>query len=302
MQKIALGALLLVVSSAPALAQATLLESVDLGQPEDGVFTSPNAINNRGDIVGSSWTAAEVERAFLWTASLGFEIILENGVAWDINNRGQVVGERYGTSGSGFLWTRAGGLIDLGPFIPYAINDAGTIAGVCVPEGIPCTWRDGVRTPLSTAQGAAWDVNARGDAVGQLGDHAYFWSRDGEATDLGAGWAESINNRGMIAGVRTDAGFAATLWTRDGVLSPTPSTGVGQAVNARGWLLVLRATEAPMVWNPRTGAIMVLRSTGGQPITYDMNERGDVAGTVDGPRSGHVMVWRVGARDLNARE
>ena len=106
----------------------------------------------------------------------------------------------------------------------------------------------------------------------------------------------------MIAGIRTDAGFAATLWTRDGVLSPTPPTGVGQTVNAHGWVLVLRVTETPMVWNPRTGATVVLRSTGGRPITYDMNERGDVAGTVDGARSGNVMIWRVSAKHLNARQ
>jgi probable HAF family extracellular repeat protein len=276
-----------------------LFETVDLGHPVDSTYSSPFGINNRGDIVGVSFTADERARAFLWTARRGFELLAENGVAWDINNREQVAGERYSdNAAAGFVWTRTTGFLDLGEFIPYAINHAGVMAGVCTTEGNPCRWADGMLTSLSTGSGFATDINARGDVVGSVDENAYLWTRDGETIDLGPGTPESINNRGLIGGFRRGPGGGAvtTLWTRDGILPETPGGGSGVSISARGFVLV----HPSMVWDPRTGASVMLRSSRGAMLAFDMNERGDVVAGVETPDGGRIQVWRVRPRDLSA--
>jgi probable HAF family extracellular repeat protein len=295
-------AALFVAASTPALAQPTitLQENVNVGRPDDSVWTAPFAINNRGDIVGVSDTAEGISRAFVWTSRTGFELIAENALAWDINNRGEVVGERYAGTTSGFLWTRAGGFTDLGPFIPHAINDAGVMAGVCVPEGVPCVWRNGLLMPLSAMEGDTWDINARSEVVGVVGEHAYLWTAQGDAIDLGPGLAEGINSRGTVAGSRRPEGtfLFATLWTRDGVVALPSPPGAAQSVNAQGWVLVHTGGH-PLVWNSKTGAVVELRSSRGLAFPFDMNAHGDVVGIVDVAGDIHVAVWRVRGKHLN---
>ena len=305
----ALAAVYVAAAATPASAEQapTLRESVNIGRPADSAWTAPFAINNRGDVVGVSDTADGVSRAFIWTSRTGFELFLENALAWDINSRGQVVGERYGTtSTTGFLWTRTGGVTELGPFIARAINDSGLIAGVCVPEGVPCVWRNGVLTPLSTLQADVWDINARGDVVGTVsthtGDHAYLWTARGEEIDLGPGVPEGINNVGTVAGShRPDNTFlAATLWTRTGIFTLASPPGAALSVSARGWALVATGGN-PLVWNSHSGGVVVLSASRGVPFPFDMNARGDVIGIVDVAGDIQVVLWRVRGKHLNGR-
>jgi probable HAF family extracellular repeat protein len=305
----ALVALAVGAVATPASAQptVTLRESLNIGRPPDSAWIAPFAINDRGDIVGVSDTEEGVSRAFIWTSRTGFELFLQNALAWDINNRGQVVGERCGTtSTTGFLWTGTGGVTDLGPFIARAINDAGVIAGVCVPEGIPCVWRNGLLTPLSTLQADVWDINARGDVVGTVstptGDHAYLWTTGGEEVDLGPGVPEGINNVGTVAGShRPDNTFlAATLWTRKGIVTLASPPGAAQSVNAHGWVLVATGGH-PLVWNSKSGSLVVLSPSRGVPFPFDMNAHGDVVGIVDVVGDIQVVLWRVRGKHLNRR-
>jgi len=79
-----------------------------------GTCTVPNDLNNRGQVVGVSWTAGDSpQRAFLW----------ENGSLRDLggfegNNTGAVAinekGEAVGFSGHAVLWKKVGEAIDLG--------------------------------------------------------------------------------------------------------------------------------------------------------------------------------------------
>src|SRR5688500_4601151 len=68
----------------------------DLGAPP-GSFSQATGINSRGDIVGFAESAdGRAITAFVWSQKNGFTPAVENGWAWDINDRGQVVGMLFG--------------------------------------------------------------------------------------------------------------------------------------------------------------------------------------------------------------
>jgi probable HAF family extracellular repeat protein len=106
---------------------------------KSGVLTEitdiwPLSINDKRDMVGYAGTWPNVT-AVLWSQGRGLRTLGTLGggrsIAYDINQRGEVVGSS--TNGSGesraFYWTAARGMIDLGPGIAYAISDAGHIVG-----------------------------------------------------------------------------------------------------------------------------------------------------------------------------
>jgi len=110
----------------------------------------PFAINNRGDIVGQSDVAGDTaNQAFLWTKEKGMQALgtlpdyNASGVAFGINNKGQIVGGLNDASGSGpaVLWqnglaTDLNTLICGGSslYLGFAgdINDDGEIAGQAI--------------------------------------------------------------------------------------------------------------------------------------------------------------------------
>jgi probable HAF family extracellular repeat protein len=146
---------------------------------------------------------------------------------WDINNRGQAVGEAALGSGDNeraILW-QDGTLIDLGALPDYplssaaAINERGQIVGTAT-DGFrsrAVRWDGGAITDL-TPPGWAWcvasDINNRGDTVGTCArpagyNVAVLW-RDGVLTELGVlpgsneSVATGINDAGVVIGwVRT---------------------------------------------------------------------------------------------------
>jgi probable HAF family extracellular repeat protein len=87
-----------------------------------GEWSVAHGINARGQIVGSSDTAAGTEHAFLWEAGTGMQDLGTLGgfdstaYAYDINARGQIVGASYTAAGPGhaFLWEAGTGMQDLG--------------------------------------------------------------------------------------------------------------------------------------------------------------------------------------------
>lgn len=100
----------------------------------------PTGLNNRREIVGYSgaWPSAS---AVLWTRGRGVQPLGTLGgtlsVAYDVNERGEVVGASTNAAGEmrAFYWTKARGMVDLGPGIAYAINDAGHMVGTA-PSGL----------------------------------------------------------------------------------------------------------------------------------------------------------------------
>jgi probable HAF family extracellular repeat protein len=114
----------------------------DLGTLDTGRSTgaTANAINDAGQIVGTSTCGSSCEHAALWTSTdvqdLGALPISSNlSGAYGINNQGQIVGQ----SGHAFIWTQSSGMQDLNSLIDansgwtliwaFAINDNGQITG-----------------------------------------------------------------------------------------------------------------------------------------------------------------------------
>lgn len=147
-----------------------------------------------------------------------------------INERGQVLGSSCCATGSlvGHAFLRLNGkLVDLGELTPIALNDRGqVIANTEGENGRAVLWQGGKRTDLGTLGGrssAAAAINERGQIVGksQTTDgawHAFLW-QNGKMIDLGtldgrSSRAVAINERGWIVGSSTTrARERAVLWT-----------------------------------------------------------------------------------------
>jgi probable HAF family extracellular repeat protein len=206
-------------------------EIIDLGTLREGETSIANAINDRGQVVGISGYS----RAFLWESGRMVELEgMDN--AWDINNRGQIVGSgRFNNVIHAALWEN-GHVTDLGSLgghsTAVSINEGGQIVGTSsLTEGgdeYPFLWERGVMSALSEGLvGGASAINERGQVVGveltpeegrPIG--SFVWQR-GTLLHLG-GLMFGINSRGQIVGGDfLGESFRAYLWTP--LASPHPS-------------------------------------------------------------------------------
>src|SRR5580692_11205664 len=222
-----------------------------LGKPNGNSWINWGGINDRGEAVGMSETAASDPNGedicgfgthltcvpFLWRdghmsalPTLGGN----NGQASAINNRGEVVG----------------------------FAEDGAVDSTC-PAGttnnriaLPASWERGSAEALplvgNDPDGFAFGINDRGQAVGYSGNcffatHAVVWKNNTVVVlqDLGgtkSNIAFVINNRGQIAGkVRSADGttYVAALWQPDGTLKnlgvlPEDHAAFATGINDRG--------------------------------------------------------------------
>jgi probable HAF family extracellular repeat protein len=154
-------------------------------------------------------------------------------VAMGLNDRGQIVGQSWsagGSTGHAFYWDRAHGILDLGTLggdfgSAHAINDAGVAVGGSYLAGnllIDATmWRGNSARDLGTVDGDqcsyALSINTRQQVVGISGTQncdstrAFLWEAGGPMVDLNdlvvagadiqVAFAYTINDRGEIAGL-----------------------------------------------------------------------------------------------------
>ncbi len=147
--------------------------SIFLWTPGGGVrfigdaSSSAQSINNRGEIVGQSMTAAGELRAVLWSQDGAIHDLGALGggwsIAYDINDLGQVVGMTSVPDGFGqaFLWSADGGMLNLGSFRPegdYFTNAIGSYAKSLNDRGdIVGSFLD---SPASFGRPVMWQVSA----------------------------------------------------------------------------------------------------------------------------------------------
>lgn len=252
------------------------------------------AINDVGQIAGSSSGTNGVQRAFRWSAATGMIDLggPDTGFASaaDINNRGWVTGSaQFGgqAQAHAFRWTPQTGMVDLGSFNTnsngFALNDKGTVVGNSEsPEGglgrLAVRWP--ASTPLAlttfaTPFSTALDINSAGQIVGNgsvdpgFQEIAFLWSPQTGIVDLGVpgptlASAEKINEKGLVIGS-----------------SLTPS-------NARG-----------VVWSREHGLLIFGTLEVDQTRTRDLNNLGQVVGSFNN----RAFVWTraSGVIDLNTR-
>ncbi len=189
----------------------------DLGTLPTGQNSEARGINNLGQVVGfSETTLPGIHHAFIWQDGVMTDLRAFDGrycEAYDINNLGQVVGAGYTSSGvmHAFMWAN-GVTTDLGAFdgdysVAYGINDRGQVVGASThyqdsvySPVIPFMWEKGNMTEIS---------NSPMPVEGSL--------------------AQSINNRGLVAGFNNQPVWFEAYILHGGVISLLPDPGQSQA-------------------------------------------------------------------------
>lgn len=275
-----------------------------------------DSINNRGQVLSLSsvWENGKITPL----GSLGGG----DTQAEDINNRGQVVGTSYpnpevATTNHGFLWEN-GKMIDLGTLGETesasdagAINDRGQVVGSASTRAMDevgneiehaFLWEDGQMRDLGTLGGQASEavaINERGQVVGSAAIkardengfeifHAFLWE-NGRMIDLGPpgaddGKAFAINERGQVLLTASGRWF---VW-QNGRTTPLPDVTKAADINASGQVVgsrVVRRTakrwiEHAFLWqNGKMTDLDVLRARDTDSEALGINARGQVVGS-----------------------
>ena len=190
--------------------------------------------------------------------------------AYAINERGHAVGR---TGLRAFFWTLRGGMVDLG-----------TLDGVSA---------------------SAADINERDQVIGSSGNRGFIWSSGTGMIDLGTLGGDvanvsDINDRGQVVG---DSAFVpgsyitrGFMWSAEtgmidlGTLPGGHFSGayeINESGLVLGWSETLNGKVIPVLWTRETGMRRFLPPTQTQPSISGLNNRGDVAGTVNG----HAFFW-----------
>lgn len=250
-------------------------------------------------------------------------------VAEALNNAGDVTGSSHIDAESGtfhaFLWSRQGGMIDLGK-PPGAIhsfgqdvNNRAEVAGIISfdtdPSALPFYWsrQTGmiVLGPINGGAGTALEINNMGRIMGQAsGQEAIFsWTRNGgmEVITAPSGLsilASDLNAAGQIVGSYfTLEGFRGFLWTPgEGLLDLGDQAADANAIN--DWEMVvgvLRENRHAYAWT-RAEGFRDLGTLGDFSVPQDVNNGGHVVGHAQLSEGGaHGFLWTPedGMLDLN---
>jgi probable HAF family extracellular repeat protein len=281
------SALTLVASAAPTASHTRSYSITDLGTL-GGASSSASAINNRGQIVGSSSLSGDVSfHAFLYERGRMIDLLpgSTDSFASDINNRGEVVG----TLGDRAFLYRRGTVTLLG---------------------------------LGGSRSNAFGINGRGDVVGwselaggpEFIFHAFLY-RNGRTIDLTPSLptegpdaansiAQAINDRGVVVGESAPV-FAFPprsspfLWRKGTLidlnlaLSPSESASPLDINNARdvvGFSFDFALNENTAVLL-RRGRLISL----GPGVATSINNSGQVVGVIPGDGDGGFL-WKNGTR------
>jgi probable HAF family extracellular repeat protein len=267
----------LLLASSSAVAAGTESAPILLNVP-DSQNAEVRAINNRGEVVGLSYSTARQFQVFYWSQASGVKVlgIHSNHTNFtlgpSINDSG-VVAASLNAAGweHAFRWTVEDGLVDLGVLAPPG---SGSLGG----------------------DAAATAINKHGDVAGfstnnQGFSHAVIWTRGSAIKDLGTlgghqSWAYDLNDNGDVTGTSmlSNGLSHCFIWNeRSGMQDLGVPTGyqysscsringsgdvVGTATNAAG-------NSVAIFYNKRDGMIM-LNPQGTYCFPQGFNDHGEV--------------------------
>ncbi|WP_250643238.1 hypothetical protein [Frankia sp. AiPa1] len=247
---------------------------VDLGALPSFTYVSATSINDRGDIVGSGYSAPYDTHGFRWSRGALTALPDTARGPLRINNAGQIAGSIPGRFYSpGFVLRPDGSVVHL----DFSVSDQ----------------------------------NERGQVVGTGpltgGTHAMLW-RDGHTVDLGApagqsSGARAISGNGWILGdVQTNdhAHDHSARWIRGRWVPLPTATGYGSDINNRGdvvgWAATPTGDTHAMLWQGD-------RATDLDPhdplsTAVAINDAGQILGSTYDPATnvGHILLWDHGRR------
>lgn len=209
---------------------------------------SPVAINDHGQLAGTMSLSDEVGRSFVWHCATGMQDIGALSerdpavIAYDINNRGEVVGQNFIEGYEDtlpFIWDRVNGMraISTESGIGYEINDWGDVALV---EGPASVWneRTGMRSFSDVTGVDVWEFprinNLRqvgGIRIGTEGPRFFIW-----------GPLSGVRDRGPVPPSESRVGPEVTHMNEWGDLVgtlPVDAATLPFMVNRRGELELL---------------------------------------------------------------
>lgn len=318
-------AILVVIPAASAL--STEAQRCGTNDPDYEIVEigagSPVAINDHGQVAGTMSVSDEVGRSFVWHCATGMQDIGALSaqdpavIAYDINNRGEVVGQDFTADWEEtlpFIWDRVNGIraISAESGIGYEINDWGDVAVI---EGPASVWneRTGMQAFSDVTGLDVWQFprinNLRqvgGIRIATEGPRFFIWGPWSGARDLGAvplstsGGATDVtgmNERGDLVGtVPLEGATLPFMVNRRGEFELLTEFREGRTAewlrinNRRQVVGVLRdgADATSFVWDPENGLRPFPEVLAGSPdaakysfaSATDINDRGWMAGWV----------------------
>jgi probable HAF family extracellular repeat protein len=251
------------------------------------------ALNNTGQVIGTSTTSDGTFRPFFWHSGMMTDL-RDLGAAFhgvtDINDDGQIIGNVFISSGidRAFIWGPSEGMRDLGVLSgktkswAYGMNDHAQVVGGSASIGDTRPFLSDSINGIQdlgllpgTTQGIAGDINNSGEVVGSCTRIPFLWNdaRGLQVLETLAGTdsiAIAINDHGQIAG---------NSYTAEGF------------IHACLWDEFHRVHDLGTLPGRKTSSAL------------GINNYGDVVGSsMEWPQSDqHVFLWTVGAmHDLNS--
>jgi probable HAF family extracellular repeat protein len=289
-----------------------------------GTSSVAGAINNSGEIVGSSLTPSGIRHAFLWTEAAGMHDLgtppgFTESSAVGINSGGQIVGFAWAPNvrGSPFIWTKTEGMKALGPFgqIPLSegngINQFGLIltslytgsaysSYLLVP--VMSTILESSPNPSLVGQTITLTANVGSTVVGAPPDGENVTFFDGRTTlgvvPLKSGVARLQSSR-LAAGTHALQGSYAG----DVNYLPSKSAALLQAVNAYPTSAVIASSLNPspygqaVTWTTKVTASGPTAPTGNVAFRWSRDTQTYTIGTAPVNASGVATLTR---SNLNA--